>query len=146
MKIGKNWKKLEKIGKNGSLKKMWFLKDVVPPADFMCFNFVVHERRNGGSEIGGKLVKMGENGWKWVKMGENGRKWVKIGWKLVKIENFTFMHFWWFFAILGDFRQFWFISCNSLKVSCNFLKETGNLLKEQTVWSCCQNWLFFLYY
>ena len=94
-------------------------------------------------ENGWKWVKMGENGWKWVKMGEN---WVKIGWKLVKIENFIFMNFWWFFAILGDFRQFWFISCHSLKVSCHFLKETGNLLKEQTVWSCCRNWLFFLYY
>ena len=62
MKIGKKWKKLEKIGKNGSLKKMRFLKDVVPSADFMCFNFVVHERRNGGSEIGENWWKIGENG------------------------------------------------------------------------------------
>ena len=129
MKIGKNWKKLEKIGKNGSSKKMWFLKDVVPSADFMCFNFVVHERRNGGSEIGENWWKIGENGWKWVKMGENGRKWVKIGWKLG--ENWTFhfyaflvifCHFGWFQAILVHFVQF-------VKGVVPFLKGDGQLVK-----------------
>ena len=66
MKIGKNWKKLEKIGENWKKseleKNVIFIKDVVPTADFMCFNFVVHEGRNGGSEIGGNWWKMGENG------------------------------------------------------------------------------------
>ena len=129
MKIGKNWKKLEKIGKNGSLKKMWFLKDVVPSADFMCFNFVVHERRNGGSEIGENWWKIGENGWKWVKMGENGRKWVKIGWKLGENWKFhfyaflvIFCHFGWFQAILVHFVPF-------VKGVVPFLKGDGQLVK-----------------
>ena len=34
----------------------------------------------------------------------------------------------------------------SRPISRNFWKVTGNLFKGQTVWSCCQNWLFFLYY
>ena len=122
MKIGKNWKKLEKIGKNGSLKKMWFLKVVVPSADFMCFNFVVHERRNGGSEIGENWWKMGENGWKWAKMGEN---WVKIGenWKFHFYAFFViFCHFGWFQAILVHFVQF-------VKGVVQFLKGDGQLVK-----------------
>ena len=132
MKIGKNWKKLEKIGKNGSSKKMWFLKDVVPSADFMCFNFVVHERRNGGSEIGENWWKIGENGWKWVKMGENGWKWVKMGENWVKIgENWKFhfyaflvifCHFGWFQAILVHFVPF-------VKGVVPFLKGDGQLVK-----------------
>ena len=132
MKIGKNWKKLEKIGKNGSLKKMWFLKDVVPSADFMCFNFVVHERRNGGSEIGENWWKIGENGWKWVKMGENGWKWAKMGENWVKIgENWKFhfyaflvifCHFGWFQAILVHFVPF-------VKGVVPFLKGDGQLVK-----------------
>ena len=115
---------------------MWFLKDVVPSADFMCFNFVVHERRNGGSEIGENWWKMGENGWKWVKMGENGRKWVKIGWKLS--EN------WWKLKIslLWIFQLFLVISCNFgwfqailvhfvpfVKGVVPFLKGDGQLVK-----------------
>ena len=80
-------------------------------------------------KIGGKLVKMGENGWKWVKMGENGWKlgenWVKIGenWKFHFYAFLViFCNFGWFQAILVHFVPF-------VKGVVPFLKGDGQLVK-----------------